>query len=80
MSDVRGREPLTQNRDKTKLRSWGFSDSKNAICLSKTQSHPLRVKTLVGLSRSQSTVWILFGDDDVSKSLDGQPQGYEVKH
>ena len=73
ISVVLGREPLTQNRDKTKLRSWGFSRSKIAICLSKTQRHPLRVKTLVGLSRSQLTVWVRFGDDPVSKSLDGRP-------
>ncbi len=50
LSDVLCRLPLSKNRDTAKRRSRVDSVPKNALCLSKTQRHSPRVKTLVGFT------------------------------
>ncbi len=63
MTPGSGRRSGSKNRDTAWRPNSGQSDSKIALCLSKIQRHSLWVKTLVGLSRSQSTVWVRFGED-----------------
>ena len=50
LSDVLCRLPLSKNRDTAKRRSRVDSVPKNALCLSKTQRHSPRVKTLIGFT------------------------------
>jgi hypothetical protein len=50
ISDVLCRLPLSKNRDTAKRRSRVDSVPKNALCLSKTQRHSPRVKTIIGFT------------------------------